>query len=332
MQQARGDGRLCRCVGAGGARPGTAGFEEALDGAGAARSLADPEILIARLPDALGLAPEETEAEIERRILEDGLHWRDWKAIAGTMAQGKGTTARRRSACARRSRWRRTAIASNTISTSSSPTKGEIRAASPLKAVEKIDSSLPSASGRSRPRSCLACRKSRHRAREPRSAAIIRLPADVPPATRSTNRRGRSRFRRPDHRYARSARADDARAAGSITSSTTASITFSSTRRRDTSAAQWQILQSLAAEFTTGSGRDEGGAYPSSPSATKSSRSSPSRARAGKIRRNAQSLFHGKARDAGKAFEPVATSLLPLGQEYSRSCRRRLAQPHALDG
>lgn len=59
MQQARGDGRLADALALVARATWDGGFEEALDGVLAQRDLlADPEILIARLPDALGLAPE----------------------------------------------------------------------------------------------------------------------------------------------------------------------------------------------------------------------------------------------------------------------------------
>ena len=68
------------------------GFEQALDALFAKRGLLrDESKLIARLPDALELAPGETEAGIEREIVHDGIACGEWPAIAAIMAQGKTT-------------------------------------------------------------------------------------------------------------------------------------------------------------------------------------------------------------------------------------------------
>ena len=65
------------------------GFETILNAALAQReALDDVETLIARLPAALELSSDDDEASIRRAIVEDGIHWSEWRAIAVTLEGG----------------------------------------------------------------------------------------------------------------------------------------------------------------------------------------------------------------------------------------------------
>ena len=92
LTAARGDPKLAAALARVARETWDGGFQKALDALMAKRELMrDGEAMLARLPEALGLAPDETEAEIERRIIHDGIHCSEWKAIAETLANGKTT-------------------------------------------------------------------------------------------------------------------------------------------------------------------------------------------------------------------------------------------------
>lgn len=67
-------------------------FEKILEAALRERAaLEDAEGLIARLPEALELSPDDDETSIRRAMIESGIHWSQWGSIADVFAQGSKT-------------------------------------------------------------------------------------------------------------------------------------------------------------------------------------------------------------------------------------------------
>jgi ATP-dependent helicase/nuclease subunit A len=90
LNAARGDAALGRALARVASETWDGGFDSAVDALLGKRDLLrDADGLIARLPAALGLAPDETEQEIERRIVHDGIPFGEWTAVADVLALGK---------------------------------------------------------------------------------------------------------------------------------------------------------------------------------------------------------------------------------------------------
>ncbi len=68
------------------------GFSGVLNAAlGKRAALDDVDGMIARLPAALGLAPDDSESSIQRAMVEDGIHWSKWAGLAEIFAGGSTT-------------------------------------------------------------------------------------------------------------------------------------------------------------------------------------------------------------------------------------------------
>lgn len=92
LNAARGDARLGPALARVASETWDGGFDSAVDTLLGKRDLlCDSDGLLARLPSALGLAREETEEEIERRIIHEGEGCANWPLIADILMQGKST-------------------------------------------------------------------------------------------------------------------------------------------------------------------------------------------------------------------------------------------------
>ncbi len=218
--------------------------------------LRDAEGLIARLPAALGLAPEETEEEIERRIVHGGIACSEWAAIAETLGCGGPND---RKAAEKLKSAARHAPGRACIEPYSSlffTDKGGLRAAVATGAVEKIAPGLPARLKQEGERLAALQDKRAAAGTRARSGALIALAADIfERYQRDQARPLAARFRRSDR--------DDARRLLMRRPARAVWVRYKLDggidhilvdEAQDTSEAQWDILRALASEFSAGAG------------------------------------------------------------------------------
>ncbi len=231
------------------------GFDAALDALFGRRDLLrDADELIARLPAALGLAPDETEAEIERRIIHDGLPCNEWMAIADMMANGSKTDAGIAETLRVAARHAPLGSCVEPYMSVYLTDKGTLRARVATAAVEKISPGLPARLLAEGVRVTALRDKLKAANALARSDALITLAADsLRRYAQMKQARGLLDFEDLIMRT-RNLLGREGASSWVLYKLDGGIDHILVDEAQDTSEAQWDILRSLAAEFTAGAG------------------------------------------------------------------------------
>ena len=287
------------------------GFEKILHAALAKReALEDVEAQIARLPAALDLSPGDDEASVRRAMIEDGIHWSEWRAIADVFAQGSKTDRERgeqlRAAAAGAPD--PACLADYLPFYFTDGGEGHKRSRMGTGAIETLSPGLLERLDAEALRLVALRDKLRALATLERSAALLRLAAACL-ARYETLKRARGVLDFDDMvEKTRALFAREGAAAWALYKLDNGVDHILVDEAQDTSKAQWAILQALASEFTAGAGaRPQGRTFFAVGDEKQSifSFQGASPQSFGDMR----ALFGRRVADAGLVFDPVSLEL-----------------------
>ena len=216
--------------------------------------LEDVERVIARMPQALDLGPDEDEAAVRREIIEDGLPWTEWLAVAQALEAGSPNDLKQaiklRRALAAAPGPECVELYASLFFTQ----KGELLEKVATKTVAKSSPDLPARLMAEGQRVAHLLAKLRAAETVSRSAALLRLAADCLKRYDALKRaRGILDFDDLIERT-RALFTRHGAAAWALYKLDNGVDHILVDEAQDTSEAQWAILEALASEFTAGAG------------------------------------------------------------------------------
>ena len=216
--------------------------------------LEDVERVIARMPRALELAPEDDEYSVRREIIEDGLPWTEWRAIAEALEAGSPNDLKQAVKLRRALSVAPEPECADLYASLFFSQKGELLEKVATKAVAKGSPDLPARLMAEGQRVANLLGKLRAAETVSRSTALLRLAADCLRRYDALKRaRGILDFDDMIERT-RALFTRDGAAAWALYKLDNGVDHILVDEAQDTSEAQWAILEALASEFTAGAG------------------------------------------------------------------------------